>query len=254
MLDARAKYSDVNIYNPETITTSIFAQGQTFSSMLLRAKRDLLLKYCKGRLVLDLGCADGRHLNEISDAIQFGIGIDFSIPFIRRAVGGQESGTHKNIFLVGDVTRLPLKANSMGCIYSFATLYYIDEIERIYAEISRVLSRDGVALLEVGNSRSFATLVSRHFPDLASHSRMRISDHLCAIKENNLRIKEWRSFQILPFWGDRPGWLNIVFRRPWLERLAMIVVGGRMLDEWISSSRLFRRFAFRHLLVLERER
>jgi ubiquinone/menaquinone biosynthesis C-methylase UbiE len=250
--EVRSKYSNVRLYNPETITSSMFARDRTFSSNVLSVKRDLLLTHCKHKTVLDLGCADGRHLREIASNISFGIGLDFSIPFIERAIEASSKDRSKNLcFLVGDVRALPLESSSVECAYSFATLYYLDEMKEAYAELHRVLTPGGVAILELGNSRSLATIVSRQYPDLPGHSRQTVTQHLRAIKMAGFRLTEWRSFQILPFWGARPRWLQVL-RLPVVERLAMTAVKGRMIDEWVSSSLALKRFAFRHLMVVEK--
>jgi SAM-dependent methyltransferase len=252
MHDVRSKYSDVTLYNPETITSSIFSQGHSFSSNVLSVKRSLLLTYCQNKSVLDLGCADGRHLREIVGKIHRGVGLDFSIPFITRAVEASREDQSANLrFIVGDVRMLPLESHSVECAYSFATLYYINDIERLYSELHRVLMPRGIAILELGNSRSLATIVSRHYPELPSHSRQTIARHVSAIKAAGFKPVEWRSFQILPLWGSRPRWLQIL-RLPALERIAMTVVKGRMIDEWISSSPMLRSLAFRHLIVVEK--
>lgn len=252
MSDVRSKYSDTGVYNPETITSSIFTRDQTFSSNILAVKRDLLLRYCPGKIVLDLGCADGRHLREIASKIRSGVGIDFSIPFIVRAtkMSGQDNSANLS-FLVGDARMLPLESSSMECAYSFATCYYIDDIEHLYAELRRVLVPGGTVLLELGNARSLATVVSRQYPDLPSHSRQTVGRHLRALGAAGFRLTEWRSFQILPFWGARPRWLQIL-RLPMVEHFAMTAVKGRMIDEWISSAPWFRLFAFRHIVVAQR--
>jgi hypothetical protein len=55
----------------------------------------------------------------------------------------------------------------------------------------------------------------------------------------------------LPLWASKPIWLWPLLRPGW-KKIMKKRVRGRMIDEWISGSRLFRRFAFRHLLVVER--
>jgi hypothetical protein len=52
-------------------------------------------------------------------------------------------------------------------------------------------------------------------------------------------------------WGDRPWWLKPLLHPVW-TRLLAIRIKGRMLDEWISSLPLLRRFAFRHVLLCEK--
>ena len=246
----REKYNNSKFYVAGVITSSLFGSKSNFSAKLLAIKRDMLHRYCRNRKVLDLGCADGRHLAEIADLINLGLGIDFSGPFIAKAVRSYVGRKTNLFFVVGDGRVLPIKAGSIDCMFSFATLYYVDAIQEIYAEVAQVLADRGVALLEVGNSRSFATMVSRRFPELAGHSNKRIEDHMRAIARQGLRVKEWRSFQILPMWGDRPRWLRVL-RLSCIERFITKPVFGRMIDEWISGSWPFRNFAFRHLLVLE---
>lgn len=245
--DARAKYSDTRIYSPDSITHSLLESGEGYSLALLAEKAKTLMPYVGGRRVLDLGCANGRHLAEIAAEIEYGIGLDFSAPFIGYAKAHLAEGRPID-FAVADGRSIPLATGSIECAYSFATMYHIDDVAQVYAEIARVLTPDGIVVLEVGNARSFATLVSRQFPDVAPHSHRTIGEHLSMLRRHNLRTISWRSFQILPMWGDRPRWLQAL-RAPWLERLIARRIAGRMLDEWISSLPGFRRLAFRHLIV-----
>ena len=248
--DSRKKYSDSSVYDPRKIVTSLSDASGTFSSLLQTVKRQLLIQHSMGRRVLDLGCANGRHLSEIASHIRSGIGLDFSPPFIRLA-----TETYKDVpnikFALADVRALPLADSSIEFAFSFATLYHINDIEAVYAELSRVLTPNGVALLEIGNSLSLSTLVSRQYPAIAQHSRRRIGEHLGTLESHGFTIATWRSFQILPMWGDQPRWLAPL-RHPALEKQIVRHFRGRMLDERISSWPGFRRLAFRHLIIATR--
>lgn len=68
---------------------------------------------------------------------------------------------------------------------------------------------------------------------------------------NGLKIVEHRAFQLLPLWAGKPRWLWPLLHPVW-KRLMSKRLAGRMLDEWISGKPLFRRFAFRQLLVCEK--
>src|SRR5690606_9213172 len=122
---------------------------------------------------------------------------------------------------------------SIDCCYSFATMYYVDDMQPVYRELSRVIVSGGHVVLELGNARSLSTLVSRRYDQFPRHSARTIGEHVSGLRRNGFRIVVWRSFQILPMWGDRPDWLQIL-RRPAVEKLMMRRIKGRMIDEWIS--------------------
>jgi SAM-dependent methyltransferase len=248
--DTKAKYSDGAAYDPREVSVSLLGTGAGFSALLLSEKARLLLTFVAGKRVLDLGCGNGQHLADLASHIGLGVGVDFSFRFIKYATE-TFAGFGNLRFAVADARGLPLADRSVDCAYSFATIYYIDDIEPIYRELARVLVPGGVALLELGNARSLGTLVSRQYNQFARHSRRTIGDHRDALKRNGFETKIWRSFQLLPMWGDKPDWLQIL-RRPALEKIVTRHVGGRMIDEWISSLPGVRRFAFRHLVVAQK--
>jgi hypothetical protein len=71
------------------------------------------------------------------------------------------------------------------------------------------------------------------------------------IHDAGMRIVVHRKFQLLPMWGDRPSYLKWLMLPPVIAFMAR-EIGGRMLDEWVSSLPLLRRYAFRHVFVCER--
>jgi ubiquinone/menaquinone biosynthesis C-methylase UbiE len=249
---ARRKYNDEEVYDPGKITHSLYDESDSYSAQLLREKAAAILPHVRDKHVLDLGCANGRHLAEMADRIFFGVGMDFSERFIRHAAWEYRS-KHNLSFVVADGRAIPLKSESIDYVYSFGTLYHIDEIEFVYTELNRVLRPNGMAILEVGNACSLSTLISRQpqYCGIAQHSSRTINQHFCALRRQRLDIVQWRSFQILPMWGAPPWWLKLG-RLAWLERLVMRKAGGRMLDEWISSLPGLRQFAFRHLLLVRK--
>lgn len=247
--DTLVKYSDEQIYNPQTISRSLLDVGQDYGSRLLWEKATTLLRYIEGKRVLDLGCGNGRHLSEIADRVATGIGVDFSLPFIRQARKTFNPGGNVH-WVVSDGRRIPIAPATIDTIFSFAAIYNVDDIGALYAEVANILAPGGVAVLEVGNARSISSMVARQkcYADIAQHSSRTLPEHLRALKENGFAILEMRSFQLLPMWGDPPRGLRWM-RSPRLERLMLKTVGGRMVDEWLSGLPLLRSLAFRHLIV-----
>jgi SAM-dependent methyltransferase len=250
--DAFDKYSNSAVYNETTITRSLEVSPIDWGTTLLAIKAETLKGLVGANRVLDIGCANGRHLAELSEFIASGTGVDFSPRFIEAAERDYKSNA-KLSFLVADARSIPLPSASFEAIYSFATLYYVDEIDKVYAEIERLLVPGGFTVLEVGNAKSLATRVSsrKENAQLAQHSRRTIGDHLEALARSNLKIVSHRAFQILPMWGNLPGLLAWT-RMPALDKLMAKSVGGRMIDEWVSSAPGLNRLAFRHLLVAQK--
>lgn len=250
--DSFEKYNSSPVYDETTITHSLFAQNEGYSQNLLAIKAQTLRSYITSKRVLDIGCADGRHLSELAHLFSTGIGLDFSARFINSALTNH--GHLENIsFRVGDARQIDLPSGSVDVVYSFATLYYVDDISEVYSEIARLLAPGGVAILEVGNARSLATKISRRPENamLAQHSARTIGEHKRALGAANLNIVSHRSFQLLPMWGNLDG-IFALFRLPALERLMCQSINGLTIDERLSSLPTAREYAFRHLLVCKK--
>jgi hypothetical protein len=106
--------------------------------------------------------------------------------------------------------------------------------------------------LDLQNSQSLnAFCVRNYYKDLAPTFPISLSRMAALIGENNLRVLERRSFQILPLWAGRPSWLWPLLHPRW-KRIMKRRFKGRMVDEWVSGTWPFRLFAYRHLVVVEK--
>ena len=100
-------------------------------------------------LVLDLGCANGRHTKYLEPFSDLSIGIDISFNFVKIA---KSSNYGNNIqYLNSEITKLPFKDKTFTHVICVASLHHIKKIDQIIAlkEIYRVLRPNGYCLFTV---------------------------------------------------------------------------------------------------------
>lgn len=220
-----------------------------YFSKILDIRLSEIRRYYAGGTALDLCCGSGQYAVRLAGEIERIVGIDFSPEMLRVAQESVKEQNRTNISLsVANARRLPLGSETVGLVYSFSSLYYVPAVEQVVAEVARVLRPKGVAILEFGALYSLNTLVSRATPGPAEPCHVPLGRIYRMHEEAGLAIERDRSFQILPMWGNRPWWIRPLLHPVW-KRLLSPRVGGRMLDEWISSFGPLRPFAFRHMVV-----
>jgi hypothetical protein len=94
-------------------------------------------------------------------------------------------------------------------------------------------------------------MVSRAYPEFAAPHHVPLDEMMRMICDAGLRVVVHRRFQLLPMWGDRPSSIRWLMH-PRVIQILSKRIGGRMLDEWISSVPILRRYAFRHVFVCEK--
>jgi len=250
--------SNQDIYNAAYVPAQMRLDMTTpYSRGMNELRLSLLETYGGDRDVLDVGCGPGAFLIPVLDRVKSAVGLDFSRTMLdgfREALGGQIP-SHLTL-LEEDVTRLSLPSASVDFAFSFASLYYVPRLSEAIIQISRVLRPGGYAALELGNLWSLNTLVAGHYHRYAGWAK---PEHVSVpamgrmFADAGLNPVTWHCFQILPMYGLTkslillapvclPAWKTVMAKR----------VGGRMLDEWISSAWPLRYFAFRHLVVVRK--
>lgn len=249
----RRAYEANVVYRIDTVCRQESTRSDSYADRLLHQKLEVVRRHRRPGLLIDLCCATGDHIFNLSSHGDPGLGIDFSIPFLQSAQRKRaQLRLSSVVFAAADARRLPVASECAATLYSLSALYQIPNIELVLREIARVLQPRGRCVLDFGNARSINSFcVRRYYPEFPASfpipvSRMR---DLCAA--NGLRIIEHRAFQLLPLWAGRPWWLRPLLHPLWARLLAKRVA-GRMLDDWISNLPIVKLFAFRHVIVCEK--
>ncbi len=221
----------------------------SYFARLAAAKLDEVRRNYQSGVALDLCCGAGYYALALADQIDRIVGVDFSPEKVlaARAAASRQRRTNMD-FCVANARQIPIRSASVTMVYSFATLYGIPAVEDVVAEVARVLKPGGTAVLDFGALYSLNTLVSRAMPGTAEPYHLSVRQMTKMLKDSELVPIRDRSFQLLPFWGNRPVWMLPLLHPVW-QLIAKPLVGGRMLDERISSLPLLRRLAFRHLIT-----
>lgn len=246
------KYSKSDVYAASTICRKNNITSNEYFDVLLREKLKLVRIYGKGKKVLDVCCGSGEHLFEVSDDINKGTGLDYSCSNVRYANGLKKQNDYGNLdFIQGNAKKMNLPDNLYDLVYCYSSLYYIPFVQDMICEIARVVSRNGYCILDMGNKFSLNTIVCQAYPELANPCHISVPMMKKHIINSGLAIVEHRSFQILPFWGERPNWAKFLLAS-WYRNLLQKQIRGKMMDERISSLPLVNYFAFRHLFICKK--
>lgn len=248
----REAYESDVIYKVESVCIRPQGRAEEYADRLVEDKVETIRRHARQGLLVDLCCATGEHLFALADLSDDCLGIDFSRPFIQKARDEALQRGYAHVrFEVGDAKALPLGDASVATLYSLSALYAIPGVEKVFAEIGRVMMPGGRCILDLANSRSLNAICVREYTELPPTFHLTVAqmDSLCA--KNGLRIIERRRFQLLPLWAGKPRWLWPLLHPAW-KRIMSRRIWGLMLDEWLCRLPILRNFAFRHILVCEK--
>lgn len=121
-----------------------------------------------GARVLDIGCGAGRHLAALREAGREAVGVDLSVPLLRRA---REDLGRGSPVACGDMRHLPVATGSVDGVTSYFTSFgYFDtpsEDRHALREMRRVLRSDGAFLLDYLNAEQVrSSLVPREVTEV----------------------------------------------------------------------------------------
>ncbi|WP_309493007.1 class I SAM-dependent methyltransferase [Candidatus Hecatella orcuttiae] len=105
---------------------------------------EVVHKFAEGDILLDVGCAEGCYLKLFRDLFNFLIGLDISLPLLRKA-----GKNDKTDYIHGVGETLPLKNSSVNLILCSQVLEHVINPSAILSEMKRVLKPDGLLVLTV---------------------------------------------------------------------------------------------------------
>lgn len=104
-----------------------------------------------GPVGLDLGCANGRHLELLVEPCETIVGLDVSRGLLDEARERlADTAAARVVLLQGDVAAIPIASSVVDTALYVATIHHLPDREtrrRSLRELARVLSADGVALV-----------------------------------------------------------------------------------------------------------
>jgi len=204
----------------------------------------------KHKLIVDLGCGTGDFLLHEKNKFKEAIGVDFSKVMINQFSKRIKQGRIKNIILYkGDVTNIPTPKERVDFVFSYATLYYVPNINEVLVEINRTLEPGGIVVLEFGNSWSLEYILGWINHKIFGWSKLYCINPFTMnniIKKNNLHRLVVRRFQLIPV-ASLPTFLSKIFKY-----FLGIKIKGKMIDEWVSNAPLLRLFTYRNIYIAQK--
>lgn len=243
-----------DVYVPDQLD---FAPKTAYDRKIMVLRLTLLEELCRGKDVLDLCCGSGAYVLRLLGETRTMTGLDFSRTMLAALARHlrEHPQAERAKLVEGDATGLPFADASFDTVFSMASLYHVPHAERAIAEVGRVTRPGGVAVLDLGNANSLATLtglLSHRLYGWAKPYPLPYAVIERAIADAGFTVESQRSFQILPLFGPRLVQLLLPFSASLFKYPMGVTVGGRLLDNLISGLPLLRRFAFRHLFVLRK--
>ena len=144
--DNKEVYDEYSSIYDETRSSGLY-------KLLDEVEVNVLLKHIPDNRVLELGTGTGLIQNRIQSVVKSVVGVDISLGMLQHA-------KMKNLDVVcGDILDLPLPDNSFDVVYSYKVFPHIKNLPKAFKEIKRVLTPNGVFIVEFYNAFSIRYLV-----------------------------------------------------------------------------------------------
>ena len=138
-------------------------------------------------------------------------------------------------------------------MFCYSSIYYIKNIEKVFTEITRVLNKNGIAIIEFATKSNINSFISEYWykngiwgkPYFINYDSM-----INIIKMSNMNIVHESHFQILPIL--RGPLKYIFFANSLLKHIIHFTIFHKTIDEHISSSNFLKKYSFKHIYVLKK--
>lgn len=139
--------------------------------------------------VLDVGCGTGRYTKLFSkERCNLVIGLDKSPAMLNKAREKGKSST----YICGEIEYLPFSEGIFNTIIMSQVIQCIENKEKAFSELRRVLSKKGVFLLNTLSHKQLSNLIlMRYFPEIFRIEKERfptIEELTKALKDSNFEI------------------------------------------------------------------
>ena len=159
-------------------------RGLVVGTMLNRTNRGMItdavdaLELQAGATAADLGFGGGLGLAMLLERVGPQgrvLGVDISPTMVSRASRqfDREIGEGRMQLHAGSLTQLPLEDGSVHGAITVNTIYFIAELDRVFAELARVITNDGRLVVGIGDPENMA-----HMPMTAYGYRLRPVDEV----------------------------------------------------------------------------
>jgi SAM-dependent methyltransferase len=174
-----------------------------------RWMEDHLVRLGRGGTVLDLGCGRGYWLRRMARAGLAPVGLEYD------PARAAEAGLQAPV-VAGDATHLPLRAASVGVVWSIHVLHHLPDPPAVLAEVARVLRPGGhLIVAETVEDHPVVRLgraIHPHWDGVGVHSRFRAATLLELLAGAGFEVVDSRQHSLVSFaaWalpvGDRAMW------------------------------------------------
>jgi arsenite methyltransferase len=142
-------------------------RGMVVGTMLNRTNRGMIavavdaLELKSGATAADLGFGGGAGLAMLLERVGpqgHVLGVDLSPTMVRRVSGqfDREIAAGRMQLQLGSLTKLPLEDGSVQGAITVNTIYFIAELDRVFAELARVTSSAGRVVVGIGDPQNMA--------------------------------------------------------------------------------------------------
>jgi arsenite methyltransferase len=165
-------------------------RGLVVGTMLNRTNRGMIavavaaLELQSGATAADLGFGGGVGLAMLLERVGPKgrvLGVDLSPTMVRRASGqfDRAIAAGRMQLQAGSLTKLPLEDGSVHGAITVNTIYFVEELDRVFSELARVISAAGRAVVGIGDQENMARM-----PMTAYGYRLRPIDDVVAVAKS----------------------------------------------------------------------
>jgi len=119
-----------------------------YHAVLNRLELEMIEPYAAGKKVLEVGCGTGQILSLLGQRCQTLAGMDLSRKMLEKA---KSRGFQ---VVQSDITAMPYQDNCFDLLYSVKVLAHIENLQKAYEAMDRLVKKEGYLLLEFYNASS----------------------------------------------------------------------------------------------------